>query len=65
MADYTITINTDNAAFGEPGAEMCGELARVLHTLANSIQGGGTGRPGKGIALRDLNGNKVGVAKWE
>ena len=65
MADYTVTINTDNAAFGEPGKEMCGELARILHILASGIQDGGTGRPGGGIILRDLNGNKVGMANWK
>ncbi len=62
MADYTITINTDNAAFGE---ETRGELARILHKLADYIQDGGTGHPAVGITLRDLNGNKVGMANWK
>ncbi len=65
MADYTITINTDNAAFGSPGTEMCGELARILRKLATSIEEGGTGHPAEGINLRDVNGNLVGTANWK
>jgi hypothetical protein len=50
---FTLRIETDHAAFEEPGAE----LARILRGLADKLEdtpGAGTGN------LRDVNGNQVG-----
>ena len=47
---YTITIDTDNAAFDDPG-----EFARILRTLARRCEEG----PITGSIL-DVNGNRVG-----
>jgi len=55
---YTITIDTDNAAFEFKG--QCGtEIARILQLLACHCQS--SGEPAIG-SLRDVNGNTVGSA---
>lgn len=57
-----ITIACDNAAFeDDPGAEV----ARILHNLAERIANYGPIAPGDFWAIKDANGNKVGVAKVE
>lgn len=55
----TITIELDNSAFEEGGAE---EVARILKDVASRIpdpldQTGGT------LSLHDFNGNHVGTAE--
>ena len=53
--DYIIRINCDNAAFeGEPNYE----LARILRSVAHTLENGRTG-----MTLFDINGNKVGTAR--
>ena len=53
---YTVSINTDSAAFSDdPGAEV----ARILRELADQLEAGRFGGP---IQLRDYNGNTVGKA---
>lgn len=57
MSTYNISINIDNAAFGdEPGREVI----RILHNIADHITDKGTERK---YSLRDYNGNIVGEAK--
>lgn len=56
---FQLTINTDNAAFGDGdnAAEAC-ELARILRMLAETFDSDGwVGDEGR---LRDINGNTVG-----
>ena len=59
--DITITINTDNAAFGEWPEQ---EAARILAALANKIRTEmdfSDKRVGANeFSLRDINGNTVG-----
>lgn len=63
MANITITINTDNAAFCDyPGAEV----ARILHKLGDSIIHELTDtniEEPQRFVLRDFNGNTVGECK--
>lgn len=57
---YTITIDTDNAAF--QGAGQCrAEIARILRNLASRCNIDGELVIG---SLRDLNGNIVGSAVY-
>ena len=53
MADITITINTDNAAFQDDPEE----LARRLYKIADDARDCGEDI---GQAVMDSNGNKVG-----
>lgn len=62
MTEYRISITTGNQNFYP---DPCPELARILRRLATDIEEGGTGRPGEGLNLRDVNGNKVGTATWK
>ncbi len=62
MADYTITINTDNAAFGE--STEGDEVGRILRQLSDDAENGKLGQPG-GITLWDANGNHVGQCRAE
>jgi hypothetical protein len=56
MAQFSLTIDCDNAAFTEdyPGDE----IARILRELAEKIEGGTL----QNIRLNDINGNFVGIA---
>lgn len=57
---FTLSISTDNAAFGEDGAEPRFELRRILANLGETLVETLTGdEPARGV-LRDLNGNTVG-----
>jgi hypothetical protein len=58
MAKFTLTINTDNAAFED--ADRNTELARILRKTAKALE---SYRFIKGDNVRDLNGNTVG--HWE
>lgn len=63
MAKFEVVICTDNAAFDEgyvPGAEV----ARILRTLADQVEGELTGEDAQIFRLRDLNGNRVGFASY-
>lgn len=56
-----IEITTTNEAFlVDPGVEM----ARILRTLADKIEGAGPGEAGVFFA-RDINGNRVGSATYQ
>ncbi len=57
MADITITINTDNAAFGEYPGE---EVARILRKAAQRVEDNGP----SDFPLMDYNGNRVGGLDW-
>jgi hypothetical protein len=58
----TVKIHTDNAAFD--GA-LEAETARILRDAAERIeQGDLPARAGEVVALRDINGNRVGSAQW-
>lgn len=50
----TMEIRTANAAFDGEGQRRA-ELARILRTVADAIEGGTKGAP-----LFDFNGNRVG-----
>lgn len=58
----SITIRTDNAAFGETEYDAAAEVARILQSLAAQLTNKGFDLP---ITLRDYNGNTVGVAREE
>jgi hypothetical protein len=63
MAQVNITINTDNAAFGDNQAE---EVARILYDLAeefNMSDGSIFNNLPSKINLRNYNGNHVGECK--
>lgn len=54
-----ITINIDNAAFGETHAEAGEELARILEVAGRELSENGP-EECDGYRLYDSNGNKVG-----
>ena len=57
---FTLTIETDNAAFGEP--DLCAhEIARILTKAAKDVQRV-LDAPPTTMILRDVNGNRVG--RW-
>ena len=56
MATVTITIDTDNDAFGEDAGA---EVGRILRVTASRAESHGIG-PRTGHDLYDYNGNKVG-----
>lgn len=56
----TITLHTDNSAFEEDPAT---EVARILEELARRYRF--AGEIEDTLYLRDINGNRVGVAKVE
>ena len=60
MAKFTLTIDTDNAAFADGALGY--EVARILDTLAQQIESETAGRSTV-ITLRDSNGNTVGKAE--
>ena len=53
----TITIRTENAAFGPDPWDRHAEIARILHELANQIADGDVRPP------MDYYGNKVGTVE--
>ena len=53
---FTITINTDNAAFDDANVEE--EIARILDRVKGDLLGGMYGSN-----IRDFNGNTIG--EWE
>ena len=53
---FTLEITCDNAAFGD---DRNAELARILTQLAERIDAGVLV---DSLVLRDINGNKVGIA---
>ena len=64
MSKVTITINTDNAAFGETPCDKAQEVSLILNKLADSIFSYDRWNTDTQI-LRDTNGNKVGTVIWE
>jgi len=64
MSKVTITINTDNAAFGETPCDKAQEVSLILSKLADSIFSYDGWNLDNQI-LRDTNGNKVGEVVWE
>lgn len=55
---FTLTIETDNAAFGDTSEDALREIARILYANRARFNAGNT--DGK---LLDVNGNTVG--RWE
>ena len=53
-----ITINVDNAAFGETPADTAYEVQRILHELASDIHDDADAAVER--RLRDINGNTTG-----
>lgn len=58
MSNITITINTDNAAFGETEDDVNREVARILREVADRAVYAPTEFDAHPI--RDANGNAVG-----
>jgi hypothetical protein len=61
---FTLTIETDNAAFDEIDNGEAFEVARILRDLAERIEAGDLWDTEIGN-LRDLNGNKVGGWRFD
>jgi hypothetical protein len=61
MSDFTLTIETGNAAFGPSPAERAAELARILRAMADRMERH-ENILSSGAPVRDLNGNTVG--RW-
>lgn len=61
----TLTINMDNAAFGETDADRAYELASILSRLCDrfSAYDGLAMTEGQEYVLADTNGNRVGIAR--
>ena len=59
MENFTLNIETVNAAFDNGSTE---EIARILRQLAQRLENEGM-EAGQEFVLRDANGNKVGSAK--
>lgn len=59
MENFSLTIETVNAAFEDNAAA---EIARILRQLAQRLEDDGM-ESGQEFVLRDLNGNKVGSAE--
>ncbi len=57
---FTITIETDNAAFGESSQDRREEVARILHIVAGKLTSG----QDDGSTF-DGNGNRVGSFELE
>lgn len=57
MGSFSLTINTDNDAFGD-NPEL--EISRILEKLSEDI----VDEPTEEFTLRDANGNKVGKVTW-
>jgi hypothetical protein len=55
---FSLTVEMDNAAFGDCDQEAAEELARILRKVANRIES----NPIEPGAIMDINGNKVGEA---
>ena len=52
--NVTITVNMDNAAFGDTAEDQKDELSRILTTAMDKFNGSDD------VTLRDFNGNVVG-----
>jgi hypothetical protein len=60
MTTFTLTVETDNAAFGDCDAERRSELALVLRRTADGMEAGAI----TASTIRDDNGNTVGRFDW-
>ena len=59
---FTLTIETDNAAFGEPGStEQADEIGRILRAVAGQVEDESPAERG----VYDANGNRVGTWRLE
>jgi hypothetical protein len=54
---YELSIECDNAAFGESSSELLAEVARILRVVAGRCEDNESSQ-----MIRDLNGNTVGAA---
>lgn len=63
MTTFTLTIKTENAAFGESTQERNEEVIRILRSVIRQLDE--DERYGNFFeTLRDINGNDVGRAKF-
>lgn len=60
MGQFTIQIETDNAAFEDDN--LCPEIGRILNHVAKKLSY--YDEPDD-MKLYDVNGNRVGWVKWE
>ena len=58
MSNFTLNIQTDNAAFQDDGPSV--EVVRILRELADKIERTGA----DDYSLIDINGNRVGSANF-
>lgn len=61
MADITIRINTDNAAFGDTLGSTNLEVTRILDGLVDRLRSEPWTLQADTVILRDSNGNAVGT----
>ena len=64
MSKFNLTIDTDNAFFGETPEEKIREIMIILEGFADRLytQNVGAEDLKDGVSLRDTNGNRVGAA---
>ena len=55
-----VTIDCDNAAFGDSGRDAAHEVERILAEFVRGLYDQADLRDYDGIKLRDINGNTVG-----
>lgn len=58
---FTVTIQADNAAFGETLEDRETEIVLILHRLIRAMQ---DEHVTESVLLLDTNGNRVGEARW-
>lgn len=62
MSNFTLTIDTENAAFGDSQLDAEAEVARILRVVAGRLDEAFWADDG---TLRDANGNTVGRFVFE
>ncbi len=65
MSQIIVEFSTDNAAFDlESGGNYGGEIARILHTLADHAESSlGLIPMDDTVQIKDINGNKIGTLR--
>jgi hypothetical protein len=64
MRQFTLTIECDNAAFGDDDSAACAEINRIMRHLSARLEASEL-YPNSAQWIRDVNGNRVGTYKYE